>query len=296
MKDKNSTELWDFCLKVEKEMTKLFPQPMALLFEEAIYQRFFILTKKRYMATKLNRLGELDKNLMTRGVLLSRRDNASIVKNLYKEIIMDILNGSRTKDQLVEYIVDYINSMFYKTHNIEDYIVSKSVNSINVYKIKRLSTDVKVKSKRLKSLYIYEDCTCDPNVCLDEKMTCIEKGDCIACKKYRIKSLPAQVQLAEKMRTRGKIVDAGERLQYVITDPYNYNGKMFDKIEDVLYFKDFQGYIKLDYLYYLKLMSNSLDEALFVGFGLKDFVKLQHKYHENKIKINCKIKSLNIEM
>ena len=42
---KTSQEIWDYCLEVEEKVS-VYPKPMKLEFEEVIYWRFFILTKK----------------------------------------------------------------------------------------------------------------------------------------------------------------------------------------------------------------------------------------------------------
>ena len=45
---KGAKNLWNHALNVEQEVSSLFPRPMKLAFEEKIYWRYFILTKKRY--------------------------------------------------------------------------------------------------------------------------------------------------------------------------------------------------------------------------------------------------------
>ena len=50
--------------------------------------------------------------------------------------------------------------------------------------------------------------------------------------------LPAQVQLAEKMRRRGLRVDAGSRIEYVVTTNGGPKAKQFEKLEDPDYQKN----------------------------------------------------------
>jgi hypothetical protein len=45
-------DLDSFCRQVESEISSLFPKPMKFAYEEQIYWRYLILTKKRYMALK----------------------------------------------------------------------------------------------------------------------------------------------------------------------------------------------------------------------------------------------------
>ena len=46
------------------------------------------------------------------------------------------------------------------------------------------------------------------------------------------------IQLAEKMRRRGQRVDAGERLEYLVTDMDNIKAKLWRKLEHPVYFKN----------------------------------------------------------
>ena len=46
-------------------------------------------------------------------------------------------------------------------------------------------------------------------------------------KDFILNSLPAQVQLAIRLRNRGQRVDKGSRIEYVITNPDKHNGKQY---------------------------------------------------------------------
>ena len=69
-------ETWDHAIYVAKEITKLFPPPIDLEFEQEIYSFFFILSKKRYMYRKCLRDGVVETKIGKKGVLLARRDNS----------------------------------------------------------------------------------------------------------------------------------------------------------------------------------------------------------------------------
>jgi len=244
-------QLWDFCEQVESEINSLFIKPMHLSFESAIYDRFFILTKKRYVCLKADRNGKISDKLMIRGVLLTRRDNAPLIRDIYKQTIMSIFykeNGVK----IVDNILDHIQKMFTRQHDLSVYIITKSIGEVSDYKIKPLAEDEKKREKRLKDL------------------KCTEQ-------EYMTKALPANIQLAEKMRRRGKFVSASQRIEYVITNPKHHMAKQFNKIEDVEYVREHSDVVQIDPLYYLKLMSKSMDEVLFVGLKLKDLVTQQYK-------------------
>jgi DNA polymerase elongation subunit (family B) len=93
-----------------------------------------------------------------------------------------------------------------------------------------------------------------------------------------------QVQLAERMREhRGQRVDEGTRIEYVITMYGGHQGKQYEKIEHIDYFKRHKDVIKLDYLYYVNLIANPIDQLLNIMYSknnphVKDFVLNQYKY------------------
>ena len=96
---------------------------------------------------------------------------------------------------------------------------------------------------------------------------------------YYLLSLPAQVQLAERMQRRGQRVDAGSRLEYLITDPERHTAKQYEKVECAEYYAKHKYAIKIDYFYYLKALANPLDQVLSVAFpGVVEFVLNQYKF------------------
>ena len=287
--NKPAHELWDHCLEVEKSINRIFPEPMKLLFEEAIYRRFFILSKKRYMALKIDRDGDQKEGIEKRGVLLQRRDNAEIIRHIYGSVVMRIFEDKNREDieGVMNYLIDELNNMCSYKYCTRDYVITKSIGDTPNYNIRSLPMDEKKKLKRLKDLKIKHPCVC-PIPCPDN---CFRK--CKACSEYVLKALPAHIQLAERIRSRGKHVQVGSRMEYIICRPDLPSGKLFDKNEDPEYQQQFSEYIKIDPLYYINLMINPFDEALEVGYGIQKFVKQQHKLRLQKVKIMQQIKDLN---
>jgi DNA polymerase elongation subunit (family B) len=83
------------------------------------------------------------------------------------------------------------------------------------------------------------------------------------------------------MRQRGQLVPAGIRLEYVITTRNGHLAKQFEKVESYDYFKRHVQTYELDYLYYLKLLVNPLDQILDIIFTdekSKGFLAKQYKY------------------
>ena len=124
---------------------------MYLSFESAIYDRFFILTKKRYVCLKADRNGKISDKLMIRGVLLTRRDNAPMIRDIYKQTIMSIFYKEDPVG-IIDNILNHINKMFTRQHDLSVYVITKSIGEIADYKVKPLSEDEKKRLKRLKDL------------------------------------------------------------------------------------------------------------------------------------------------
>ena len=95
---KNAQETWDYAIEVADEVTKLFPPPIKLEFEEEIYAFFFILSKKRYMYRKCLRDGVIDQKIGKKGVLLARRDNSKFVRDVYEGVIGMIADNKSMDD------------------------------------------------------------------------------------------------------------------------------------------------------------------------------------------------------
>jgi len=271
---KSAQECWDYSIKVAKEVSSLFPKPMSLAFEEKVYWRFFILTKKRYMSQGCKRDGVLDKEIGKKGVLLQRRDNCSFVRKIYGDVVMMIFN-KRDREDIVNYILDELNKLCGAFYPVNDFVVTKSIGEVGElephegkdkndkpcykigdYKVKLLPTDERKREQQFKL------------------------KNCSSEKDYYLRSLPAQVQLAEKMRERGQLVSAGSRLEYVITTTGGHTAKQYIKVEDRAYFSKHSGSLSIDYLYYLKQLSNPLDQILDIIFSEheKGFILKQYKY------------------
>jgi DNA polymerase elongation subunit (family B) len=276
-------ETWAYALKVADEISMQFPPPVRIDFEEAIYSFFFILTKKRYMYRACDALGNINNKIGKKGVLLARRDNSKFVRDVYETVISKIADGINCND-ILYYIIQEINGLLSHSKPIEDFIVTKSVgNSGNVTEIAEDPESFMVETKNektgKKSLKIQVgDYKVTPlSKKPKEKEEQLRKKNVDNDEDYYIASLPAQVQLALRMKNRGMIVQAGTRLEYVVAYPNNQKGKLYDKLEDVEYIKKHGDIIKLDYMYYLKNLVIPLDQMCNVSFknivGFKaDFV------------------------
>jgi len=233
---------------------RIFPQPIKLEFENTIYERFLILSKKRYMYQEIDRDGNLNKKVGKKGVILARRDNSQVVRSVYEQVTAMIFDR-KTRDDLHQYVDDYVRDIYDNKLDYKDYVITKSVGDsdgsvdnetgrVGDYKVKELPRNPK---ERLKILEGRSE------------------------KEYYVSCMPAQVQLAERMKRRGVPVDAGSRIEYVVTKKPGVS-TLGQKIEDYDYFKRHSSMLSLDPKYYVEAMINPLDQ-IFKTMGYGDMMK-----------------------
>lgn len=271
----NATETWDYAIDVADKITKLFPPPIQLEFEEEIYAFFLILSKKRYMYRKCLRDGVVDDKIGKKGVLLARRDNSKFVRDVYEGAVSMIASHKDCSD-ILYFVLDQINQMCSGSKPYTDFIITKSVGDHGGL----LAKPIKDKpGKAMVGDYTVPLLSRDK----EERDDQMKKKKADSPQDFYLLCLPAQVQLAERMRRRGKRVDPGTRLEYVVTNPDQHTAKQYEKIESADYMARHRNIIRLDYMYYLKALVNPLDQVLDVSF--KDektfrpgFTMRQYKY------------------
>lgn len=270
---KTSQETWDYAIEVAKNITKLFPKPISLEFENAIYSFFFILTKKRYMYRQCLRDGIIDDKIGKKGVLLSRRDSSQFVRDIYESIIGKIADNI-SHDDICYWLLTEINLMFSGCKTYKDFVVTKAVGNSN-----GLHPEAFVNEKNIKKAKIGDYTVPFLSKDKEEREEQLKKKNANNESEFYLLCLPAQVQLAERMRSRGQRVDAGSRLEYVVTNPELHLAKQYEKVESYEYFQKHSDVIKIDHFYYLKALTNPLDQMLDVAFPLyKDFVLNQYNF------------------
>lgn len=269
-------ETWDYALYVASEVTKLFPKPIELEFEEEIYAFFFILSKKRYMYRKCLRDGVVDKKIGKKGVLLARRDNSKFIRDTYECVISKIADDV-SRDDILYYVINQINELCSGVKPISDFVVTKSIGDSG-----GLLPEAFVNEKGIKKAKVGDYTVPILSNDKKEREEQMAKKGADSVDDYYLLCLPAQVQLAERMRMRGQRVDPGTRLEYVVCDPNNHTGKQYEKIESAEYLAKHKQYIDIDYMYYLKALINPLDQVLDVAYGnetdyKKGFIDIQYK-------------------
>ena len=235
------------------------------------------------MSLACGRDGTVGETIENKGVLLARRDTAKWVRDLYAKIIHMIFDRRSQEDVCWE-IIQAFNKVCAGTYEQKEFIVTKSVGDIPDYKIRELPHDTKKLQKRLKELNFTDEIIdiftrSAANEKLSSKDKILKRQ---AMDQYTALQLPAQVQLAERMRRRGGRVDAGSRIEYLVTTTGGPKAKQSEKLEDPAYQAKFSHIIHIDYLYYIKNLINPLDQALEVAYGLKKFTDSQYKHRIRK--------------
>jgi DNA polymerase elongation subunit (family B) len=300
MNGKSISEIWKHALMVAQDTSSLFPKPMKLEFEEKIYTKFLILTKKRYMCLSCKEDGIVGEKIDKKGVLLARRDNSKAVRDIYSNIIMKIFY-KESEDNIIYELTEIINKLCSGVLPAKDFVITKAVGDVNKMEITDISTVYKKGAKNtMKEIrkgkmgdYVVEMLSSDP----EEKKRQLDLKNAENDYEYYLHCLPAQVQLAQKMRRRGQIVDVGSRLEFVvITDGTVYNidkEKQYEKLEDIVYYMNHSDVLQIDYLYYLKALSNPMDQVLnIICKNTRNFVYEQYKYRLHRVKLLAELKSL----
>lgn len=215
-----------------------------------------------------------------KGVLLARRDNSKFVRDVYEHVIF-MISENEPKEKVYDYVLEQINILCSNSLPYTDFVVTKSVGSIGDLR-PEFYNDEKGKLKAKIGDYTVPALSKDK----EERKQQLEKKDAINEHEYYLSCLPAQVQLAERMRQRGMRVDAGSRLEYVVTTNGGHNAKQYEKVESAEYFEKYRHILRIDTLYYLKALANPLDQVLETAFKEKDFVLKQYNY---RLKIREKV-------
>lgn len=266
-------EIWDYSIKVAEEITKLFPAPIELEFENEIYAFFFIVSKKRYMYRKCLRNGIVNMKLDNKGVCLARRDNCNYLRETYEGVINKIADNM-SRDDIFYWILDRMNLMFSRQLPHTDFVVTKAVGNAG-----NLHPEPFINEKGVKKAKIGDYTTPILSKIKNERDDQLIAKGAENAEDFYLLCLPAQVQLAERMRRRGQRVDAGSRIEYIITDPEHHTAKQYEKVESSDYYAKHKNAIKIDYYYYLKALINPIDQVLDTAFPEeKEFVLNQYKF------------------
>lgn len=282
------TELWDYAIKVADEISQLFPPPMKLEFEEAVYTKFLILTKKRYMYQTALRDGTIKPEIGKKGVVLNRRDNSAFIRKTYENVVKIIFENTEDKDQLQSKVITSlltdINAMFNHQYPVEDFIITKSTGDYG-----NIQPQYFLNEKGLHRAILgqYNVPFLTDEIKEEEGIQTLEEET-----NWYLDKLPAHIQLLEKIKKRGHSRNEGSRLEYVVIETDNLKDKLSAKNETVAYYNKNKGILNLDYLYYLHRLINPIDQILEVIFNLNDFMKNHYNCRVLRKKMTIQITEL----
>jgi DNA polymerase elongation subunit (family B) len=131
---------------ISKATQSIFPAPMKLEYEGKIYKDFFILSKKRYVARSCDEYGVMSSKMLKKGVQTQRRDSTKLLKNLFDDCVLRIMNGD-SFHSLEMHIMEYVHTMFCRGFPDSYYIITKSLAKDD-YKSKPPQVILKEKMER----------------------------------------------------------------------------------------------------------------------------------------------------
>lgn len=226
----------DTAMKVQEHLDQYLTEPHKLEYEKT-YHPYILFSKKRYVG----KMYEFDhmkmKKLDYKGIELKRRDNANIVKKVYKECLDLLLlgDGKKSIKKLKENLDNIINNHKKKIYPIQDFVLTKTLKPVGSYKTKCVN----------------------PN-CKDN--TYYSKKKCIGCDSELVKPTQVHVVLAERVKARnpGNAFQSNERVPYVFTETKKDREKILqgDRVETPDYIQEHN--IKIDYGYYINQLENSI--------------------------------------
>ena len=284
----NPTQLWDHAIKVAEEISLLFPPPMKIEFEDAIYKKFLILTKKRYMYQSASRDGTIKPEIGKRGVVLNRRDNSAFIRKTYENIVKIIFENvdslDTLKNKVIASLTKDIDSMFNHELPTEDFVITKSTGDYGNLQAQYFLNEKGIHRAALGQYnvpFLTDDIREEEGIETQQ-----EEMD------WYLDKLPAHIQLLEKIKRRGLSRNEGSRLEYVIVETNDLKAKQSTKIENLSYYIKNKGILNIDYLYYLHRLINPIDQILEVIFDLKDFMKIYYNHRLNHKKLTIELNNL----
>jgi len=139
-------ELHTMSQEISKATQAIFPAPMKLEYEGKIYKDFFILSKKRYAARSCDEYGNMSSKMLKKGVQTQRRDSTKLLKCMFDEAILRIMNGD-SFELVMDYVLDQMHIMFGRGFSDLYYIITKSLAK-DEYKAKPPQVIIKEKMER----------------------------------------------------------------------------------------------------------------------------------------------------
>jgi DNA polymerase elongation subunit (family B) len=304
MDDKPMQELWDYANMVVDDIAKLFLKPMKLEFEGKVYTRFLIFSKKRYVGLQANEKGIVSDKWKISGIVLKRRDNCKVLKELYENMIDFVLKNTERINTNKN--VSYLNNLIQQYDKLKKGATLK-IRSSN----KQLDETLNNLNNQIHQLEV--NCRNHPAIkeLMDiaqkyiDEMFLLEKykpidfviTKTITKEVYAAKTPPPHVAVVNKMKQRNIIVQVNERVEYVLTECGVKPGikeTQDQKAEDFGYQQEHEDWLRVDRLFYLeKQLIIPVNQIFEVACGVHNFMDELYELRLQKKKIIHQIDNLS---
>lgn len=129
-KDSTLSEAFEMARNAAKVISDMLPHPLELEFEN-MYSRFFLLSKKRYVAVKVNDKGQFV-GKTEKGVCLARGDKTKFLKDVYRNIV-DMIMDNKTEDEVKGKLYEWCNKLFTNQIPSRNLVIYMSVQDPDSY-------------------------------------------------------------------------------------------------------------------------------------------------------------------
>nr|CAC19127.1 delta DNA polymerase [Diadromus pulchellus ascovirus 4a] len=235
-------KIWTRALETADQISCHYPKPMKIEFEETIYYKFMILTKKRYMYYSCKRTGEISKKIGQKGVLLARRDHSQFVKQNYETTVMNVF-ASKSKEDVISDVFEMGLSCMRRQLDDGVFRITKAVND---YDECRPAFDEESGKWKMGAYAVPAPL---------EDMT--EADHIAVC----IGRLPAQVQLEVRMVANGFEKPEGARMEYIVLKKRNTKNNVTNRAHNE--YRNNRRVYDVDYMYYISHLVDPLEQIIF---------------------------------
>lgn len=147
-------ERFELARKMEKEVSSIFPKPMKMDFEGTIYDKIFMLSKKRYFYTTVGydeKTGKIKhcETLKYKGCCLSRRNYCDIVKTLFKTLAADIF-AEKDSDVAITHVLETLEKIFTLRVPHKEFTITASIKEFSDYRGKSLPAHAQLAQRMIK--------------------------------------------------------------------------------------------------------------------------------------------------
>ncbi|NBU34034.1 hypothetical protein EB118_07200 [bacterium] len=215
----------------------IFARPPIEMEFEKVFQPFILLTKKRYIAnTYCNPRDPFElKGLDAKGIALTRRDYAPIVKKCYREIIQAIMtDSSEAIRNAISVYESYVQRIHTYNVDLSDLVVSAQIGKDYACNKCKRKTEWIIRCSKCKEYNYQLEKTCPK--CRTE-FSCLHSFSL------------AHINLAQRMLQRKDSVSVGDRIQYIFVESEHNGAQKNELAEDPGYAMDTQKHFnRLCYL------------------------------------------------